>query len=357
MKILVLSNMYPSKKNPEYGTFVSEIINLLSEKYFIRAVYIQKSSRLLKIFNYFKYSIKSLFYIMFEKQDLILVQYGNHSLLPLIFLPNYILRSKLVINFHGSDLFPESKSGIIIAKLFHRIKSSAHFYIVPSEYFKKSLHSFSFYKGQNVIISPSGGVELSQIQTRNFKRKRKDETTKVGFLGRLERNKGVCDFLKYVNESSFQKAKLEFFIAGSGFYSKIVEYNSIKQNSLTFLGPLSKKQVFKFLGKIDYLLFLSSRKAESLGLVIIEAMASGAVVIALRNGAVEEIIIDGKTGYIIENYSKESIDAIIENHERLNIEQKKRFYQNTLKSLERFESSIVGQNLCDSIKKIKFNSR
>jgi glycosyltransferase involved in cell wall biosynthesis len=48
---------------------------------------------------------------------------------------------------------------------------------------------------------------------------------------------------------------------------------------------------------------------EPFGLVAIEAMATGTPVISLNNGSLKEIILDKKTGFLVENF-KGIIDAV-----------------------------------------------
>lgn len=49
---------------------------------------------------------------------------------------------------------------------------------------------------------------------------------------------------------------------------------------------------------------------EPFGLVMIEAMAMGTPVVAYKNGAVPEVVVDGKTGYIVE--SEKGIDGLVD---------------------------------------------
>ena len=48
-------------------------------------------------------------------------------------------------------------------------------------------------------------------------------------------------------------------------------------------------------------LFITSTAAETSSLVAMEAMACGTPAIALRKGALAEIIADGETGYVVES--------------------------------------------------------
>jgi len=53
----------------------------------------------------------------------------------------------------------------------------------------------------------------------------------------------------------------------------------------------------------------TSQWEEPFGLVMIESMACGTPVIGLRRGAVPEVIVDGKTGFVVDN-EDEMIQAI-----------------------------------------------
>ncbi len=46
---------------------------------------------------------------------------------------------------------------------------------------------------------------------------------------------------------------------------------------------------------------------EPFGLVMIEAMACGTPVVAFSNGAIPEVVVDGKTGFVIDNNSEEKV--------------------------------------------------
>ncbi len=73
----------------------------------------------------------------------------------------------------------------------------------------------------------------------------------------------------------------------------------IDDKRVVFVGEVPHTKVNEFLGGAKALLFPIELE-ESFGLVMIEAMASGTPVIAFRRGAVEEVIVDGKTGFIVD---------------------------------------------------------
>lgn len=64
-----------------------------------------------------------------------------------------------------------------------------------------------------------------------------------------------------------------------------------------FIGEIGHREKNKLLSEADALLF-PSRWNEAFGLVMVEALMCGTPVIALNNGAVPEIIENGKTGFV-----------------------------------------------------------
>ncbi|MBI5451900.1 glycosyltransferase family 4 protein [Candidatus Gottesmanbacteria bacterium] len=56
---------------------------------------------------------------------------------------------------------------------------------------------------------------------------------------------------------------------------------------------------------------------EPFGLVMIEAMACGTPVVAFGNGAIPEVVVDGLTGYVIENNSEEKMTEAVKNIDKI----------------------------------------
>lgn len=69
---------------------------------------------------------------------------------------------------------------------------------------------------------------------------------------------------------------------------------------MEFIGEIGDEEKKRFLGEAYALLF-PVNWPEPFGLVMIESMACGTPVIGWRNGSVPEIVVDGKTGYIIDS--------------------------------------------------------
>jgi glycosyltransferase involved in cell wall biosynthesis len=74
----------------------------------------------------------------------------------------------------------------------------------------------------------------------------------------------------------------------------------LNQPGIEFIGEINDRQKGKFLGDARALLF-PIEWPEPFGLAMIEAMACGAPVLALRHGSVPEIVENGVTGYVVDD--------------------------------------------------------
>jgi hypothetical protein len=73
-----------------------------------------------------------------------------------------------------------------------------------------------------------------------------------------------------------------------------------------FIGEIDEQQKSDFLGQASALMFLIDWP-EPFGLSMIEAMACGTPVLALRRGSVEEVVEDGLTGHIVDSIEEAAV--------------------------------------------------
>jgi glycosyltransferase involved in cell wall biosynthesis len=137
------------------------------------------------------------------------------------------------------------------------------------------------------------------VDSRKFKpvNKKIEKRLKILFVGRLSQKKGI-DLLLNASE---QVKDADFLIAGKVDNSQILNEIKKKQENngnVKFLGSPSDKNLALIYRKAD--LFVFPSRADSFGMVNLEAMASGLPIIASNVGAVPELIENGKTGFIFE---------------------------------------------------------
>ena len=83
------------------------------------------------------------------------------------------------------------------------------------------------------------------------------------------------------------------------------------ESNVTFTGYLSQNDVLKFMVESDIFLFLSSKAGERLPNVVKEAMLAGCICIVSNTPGIDELIEDGKTGFIIEENNYDLIPNLI----------------------------------------------
>ncbi|EKD49427.1 MAG: hypothetical protein ACD_63C00148G0009 [uncultured bacterium] len=146
------------------------------------------------------------------------------------------------------------------------------------------------------------------IDLKKFKFNPKGDGNLIHF-GRILEQKGT-----HLAIDAAKKAREKILIAGTicdgrknGYYYKKIKPRLGKNARYVGLIKDSRKRT-KFLGNAKTFLFPCSWE-EPFGLAVIESMACGTPVIAFKRGAIPELMIDGKTGFLVENVN-EMVQAI-----------------------------------------------
>lgn len=127
------------------------------------------------------------------------------------------------------------------------------------------------------------------------------------YLGRVTEDKGV-----HLAIEAAKAANVPLLIAGrssvnEGYWQSKIE-PQIDGKMIRYVGEADQAQKIALLQSARGLLF-PTQVDETFGLVMIEAMSCGTPVIAWNNGAVPEVVSDGKTGFIV-NSTQDMVKAI-----------------------------------------------
>ncbi|TVT25113.1 glycosyltransferase family 4 protein [Amycolatopsis acidiphila] len=132
---------------------------------------------------------------------------------------------------------------------------------------------------------------------------RADKGDHAVFLGRMCPDKGLCQAI-----DATRAAGVRLVIAGK--WSEPAEQEYFRQEveprlgqGVEWFGEASWRQKTELLGAARCLLF-PIQWEEPFGMVMIEAMACGTPVVALRRGSVPEIVTDGATGFICDEVAQ-----------------------------------------------------
>ncbi len=359
MNFLLVSNMFPDKKNPGYGSFVKNVCDGLS-KYDIvckyKAVISGKGvSKLQKISKYLIVLFQLLkFY--FRKFDFIYAHYPN-QLVPLLWCLNLIKRRKYVINFHGEDLlYRRYGYRLILGKLTEKFcKKYATIIVVPSQYFKNIVIERNLIDAEYVIVSPSGGINPHYFFP-SKKTSFASDVVHIGFVGRLQIDKGIMEFAelcKIINTQN--RIRLTATIIGYGECSTMLK-EFINRNSLSgcisVIEGVSQSQLGEYYRNMDLFVFNSFRKSESLGLTGIEAMACGIPVIGCNVGGIATYVKDGHNGWLVPVHNINSICDRIYEWVCFPSSKKRKIQQNAIETAKLYYTDNVCEKLAQDITSI-----
>ncbi|MDB5164443.1 MAG: hypothetical protein JWL89_69 [Candidatus Saccharibacteria bacterium] len=136
---------------------------------------------------------------------------------------------------------------------------------------------------QPITIIPNG-IDLKKYQRGADLRQKKKDGQTILYVGRLENRKGVKYLLKAFQLLSQDNPDAKLIIAGDGPDREKLELlaDDLKLKNISFLGFVSEELKIDLLSEAD--LFCSPALfGESFGIVLLEAMAAGAVCVAGNN--------------------------------------------------------------------------
>ncbi|MDC3154331.1 glycosyltransferase, partial [Bacteroidota bacterium] len=101
--------------------------------------------------------------------------------------------------------------------------------------------------------------------------------------------------------------KFNLTYIGSGLLKKRITNTARKLglNSIKFLKKIDRSQIVEELDRADCLIMVS--KGEAFGLVYLEAMSRGCIVIGSKNEGIDGIIVDGVNGFLSEAGNKKEL--------------------------------------------------
>lgn len=117
------------------------------------------------------------------------------------------------------------------------------------------------------------------------------------FFGRIHADKGTVEAI-----DTAERCGIPLVIAGivqdQQYFDRLVAPR-IDGRRVSFVGPVEPPQRLELLGRADALLHLIGFD-EPFGFSVVEAMACGTPVIAMRRGSMPELLDDGTTGFLVD---------------------------------------------------------
>ena len=133
----------------------------------------------------------------------------------------------------------------------------------------------------------------------------------VGYVGRLNRDKGAINFVQAINLIASENSNVEYVIIGTGeLYGDILEECSkIKATfniPIDVMGFIPEEDLPKYLNELK-LLILPTRHAEGVPTIILESMACGTPVLSSNVGGIPDVIVNEANGFYLNSDSPQDI--------------------------------------------------
>ena len=220
-------------------------------------------------------------------------------------LAGFLFKVPLLTTIHGSDIHGFKK--IPVMKSLNKLIINASDYCtVNSSAMAKMVYDVS---GRNDPALVPMGVDYNFFSRKlSEKRQRKENEAgekKILFVGRLIEWKGAEYLIKAFAKILKQGINAKLLLAGEGPEKEhLVEVSKNEKISekVCFLGQVSHNYLQKLFSSIDLFVLPSivndRGETEGLGVVLLEAMASGVPVIGSNVGGIPDIIINGETGLL-----------------------------------------------------------
>lgn len=212
--------------------------------------------------------------------------------------------------------FMEMQLGVKKTNLLHTIRFSYFdLWSCPLNWLQQQVLTMTKMNGSKVHVIPSG-LDLKQFEfeiTKSEARKElnlPDDHIIIGLIGRFDPHKGqvlLLEAMKFAKDKRFICCFLGEPTKEAGSEYMDLMHKTIEDNQLAervFIRPF-RKDIATFFKAIDA--FVMASKAETFGMVTIEAMACGVPVIASNAGGSPEILDFGKYGMLFEPLNPESL--------------------------------------------------
>jgi len=241
-----------------------------------------------------------LFVALFFKLLIILPKYDivhAHWLIPQGIVQSFF-KKPYIVTGHGGDVTSLNKG--IVKKLKERCLKEATDVTTVSQYLSEYMRELETSCKPHII---SMGVDLKMFGSKYrmddfFGQKEKKV---ILFVGRLAEKKGVT----YLIDAMKKIENAILVIVGEGPLNNQLKKQALyKGDQIRFLGAKSHEELKTLLASADIFVAPSitanNGDSEGLGLVLLEAMASGLPVVATRTGGIVQIIEDGINGFLVE---------------------------------------------------------
>lgn len=256
----------------------------------------------------------------------------------------YLLKKEMIIHVHGNHVHRayESLQGIK-KKIYYFLMTKFSKGIVLSTSLKKNL--MPFLKEDQIYVLPNFAEDyLSQ----NPKVLHSDQELRLVYLSNLMKEKGILILLEALKILEEQQVSYKAKIAGNIDHNNAAEIDRrIKElQHTTYIGVVKGKEKKELLDWANVFVLPTFYTMEGQPISIIEALATGNVIVTTAHAGIPDIITEKKHGIFVE---KESVDDLVTAFQKLSKEPEniqtirannQRYFLNNF-TIKKFKSKLV----------------
>lgn len=224
---------------------------------------------------------------------------------------------KMVVHVHGGLFLTAPKIPWLLERILKWVFSWNVTFIVLSEGEKKILKEKFGAKRVEVLPNcpdvPKGDETLT-LRKRNGLATYENENLTLGYLGRIEPNKGMEELLGALERCKAEGRRFMVRFAGKeekeGEY--LLRYKEKLGNDFEYCGLVTGKEKDDFLRSLD--VFVMPTYFEGLPMSLLETMSYGAVPVVTKVGSIPTVVRNGENGLFVE---LKDVDSIVDTLKRL----------------------------------------
>ncbi len=256
-----------------------------------------------KFFSVYKIPFNTYIYMTPGQTFKGLIRYSPFILL------SYFFHKQLIIHIHGNYLGQEYENlKGIKKKMFKYLISRANKGIVLSKSLRRNLEPFlpasRIYELPNFVEDYLFSINMEKKLEQNF------EELRIIYLSNLMKEKGILDLLEALSILRKENIQFKAKIAGhidQALRGNIENYLNDLKDNVEYLGVVYGEQKKKLLEWGNVFIFPTFYKIEGQPISILEAMATGNVILTTKHGGIPDIFKEGINGFYIEKQNPKNI--------------------------------------------------
>ena len=247
--------------------------------------------------------------IMFKPKIILVADILSQRIVSFLSLLRLVNKGRIFLSCYGSEIITNYNENGIKKILFTRIYHNAPLIIAISRYTKELLLQKQIPENKIIIINPWLDNKWVSNNSNSLKVREELKLKNANIIltvARLSYRKGQDIVISLMPKILKELPSTKYLIVGEGedrMKLKEIVYKNNLQDDVIFIGKVKKEDLIDYYDACD-IFVMPSREVgnltEGFGISFIEAGARGKPVIGTRVGGIADAVVNGQTGYLVE---------------------------------------------------------